>query len=112
MRIQEILKVKNEYILYTKIYCYILNQQCLMPKTLLWFLKIIYLLFIFWLCWVFVDEQAFLWWGKQGLFSSCGAQTYCGASLVAELWVLGHVGSVVVISQSLGHRLNGCGTWA
>ena len=36
-------------------------------KTVLWFFKIIYLLIIyFWLCWVFVDEQAFLQLGQPG----------------------------------------------
>ena len=81
-------------------------------KTLLCFFKIIYLLFIFGSAGSLLMSRLFFSWGKQGLFSSCGAQTYWGGFSCCRAWVLGHVGSVVVISQSLGHRLSGCGIWA
>ena len=63
---QEILKAKmNTYyihniLLYTE-------STVLDTKTLLCFFKIIYMFIIyFWLCWVFVDEQASLWLGQAG----------------------------------------------
>ena len=37
-------------------------------------LCLIYFIYIFWLCWVFVAAQAFLCCGEQGVLSSCSAQ--------------------------------------
>ena len=72
---QEILKAKmNTYyiqniLLYTE-------STVLDTKTLLCFFKIIYLLFIFGSAGSLLMSRLFFSWGKQGLFSSCGAQTY------------------------------------
>ena len=57
---QEILKAKMNTC-YIQIILLHTESTVLDTKTVLWFFKIIYLFIIyFWLCWVFVDEQAFL----------------------------------------------------
>ena len=102
-------KQKWIHIIYT-IYCYILNQQCLIPRLSYAFLKLFMcLLFIFGSAGSLLMSRLLSGWGKQGILSSCGAQTYCRGFSYCRAQVLGHVDSVAVISQSLGHSLNSCG---
>jgi len=42
----------------------------------------IYLFIYFWLCWVFIAAQAFLWLREQGLLSSCEEGSYSSLKCV------------------------------